>query len=913
MKINKTSLFKALIISTLILSSACEDKKTEISAKEHLDLAKSYLSQGSFKASLIEGKNVLQTEPNNIEALSTMATALLKLNDSSSATILIKRAIKFDNNNQNLKLLLVKSYLKQGETISSNEIFKSIDIKKVRNVSEYQKIHGDILFTSTKHKEAKEWYLKAIKSNENNIEAILGTAKASLLLRQDKEVSKYTDLAIKTSPNNIDALLWQAHIQILQKKHAAAESTLSKALIELDRYELLTANKYKAIDMMASTLIAQGRIEESFTYSNFIAQSRLGKTHKSYKDALDLFTKDGKLAEAEAAFQDILKSTPRHKSSGIILGMINYNKGDYTQAEDYLDKFASSENTPLRSKKILALTKIKLNKPDDAIEIITNTLKQYKNDPDLYALLGFAHLINKTPDKSITALKEAIKLSSNTSIYYINLSRAYLNNEQIPLAIKAAKKSLSLSPDSEQSKLILALAYYSQNSMKKARTIINRLLRVSPKNIKALSLSASIELKEKNSNKAKTLFLKILTIEPYNLFANINSIQFDVQEQKYDSAFDRIDLIISKYPENLPALKALVTLSKTSQSAEKSIRILNKTVIQHPLSINPRLVLARLYMDKKNIKKSLAVIDNIVRIDNKNTQAYLLKAQIELLNNKIETAKNTYLLLASLQPKSPVAYTKLASLYIKDKKHRQAIKYANKALAINNNFTPAHIVLFTTAIKTNNKAEALRTIKRVKKTHPNSYISFEMEADYHLTTKDYQSAIESLQIAWSKQKNVILANKLMLAYQRNNQNNFAFNAWDEISKSDKNNVNIQITYSLHLQNAKEYSKAKKVLEAQLHTHSNNAVLLNNLANLYLKTNDMKALDIAKKALAIAPSVPAIQDTVGWIYHKQYNNHKKAIPLLRSAYKATADDIIKQHLIAALTSAGKKTEIDLLTK
>lgn len=911
MQIKNILFFKIFIITLLLLVTACEDKKPEVSVTDHLDLAHLYFKQDSFKASIIEGNNALQIEPNNIEALTTISTILLKLNEGNAASNLLKKAIGIDNENQNLKLLLAKAYLLERKVFSARNIFKSIDSTAIKNISDYQILNADLLLTSNSSEDAKIWYIKAHESDKHSIEAIIGIAKTSLLLKQPKEVNKYTTLAIETSPTDIDALLWQAHVLMLQKKFAQAENILSRSLIEFERYDTLTANKYAAIEMLAKALIAQGKVKESFTYSNYLAQSQPGQVQASYKYALNLISKDGNLIEAEKAFQNVLKQAPRHKSSGIILGLINYEKGNYTQAEDYLSKFSNSENSPLRSKKILILTKIKLNKINEAIKIITENIERYNDDADLHALLGFAYLSNKKIDKSIQSLKHAIELSSKNSTYHTNLARAYLFKKETKQAIKEANLALEIKPDFEQAKMLLVSAYAIDKNFTKAKAISLSWLKQHPKSIPALNVSASLELELKNNNEAKTQFLKVLTIEPYNLIANMNLLKFELKESKLDKAVERLSLIINKNPENSQALNILFKLTVTKNITDKGIDIIKSVNTKHPSAVNSRLILAQLYLSKKSPEKALIIIDDITKLDNKNTQAYLLQAKALLLQNNIKEAESTYLLLASLTPKSPVAYAELGRLNIKQKKYKTAILYANKALTINKIYVPAHLILAIAGMNTNDKPMARKSISIIKKETPKSHLPYEMEADLYLKEKNYKKAIQKLKDAWRKHHNMQLANKFLNTYTLTKQSNIAFDAWDELSKKNKNNVKLQTLYAFNLQKANKFKKAKIILESQLNNYPKNAVLLNNLANLYLETNNTKALKTAQKALAIHPDSTAIQDTVGWIYVKQDKNYKKGIELLKKAYAISLDEEIKEHLITALTLSGQTEEANAL--
>lgn len=83
----------------------------------------------------------------------------------------------------------------------------------------------------------------------------------------------------------------------------------------------------------------------------------------------------------------------------------------------------------------------------------------------------------------------------------------------------------------------------------------------------------------------------------------------------------------------------------------------------------------------------------------------------------------------------------------------------------------------------------------------------------------------------------------------------------------------------------------------------NPVVLNNLAWLYMEADDARALPTARRALAAAPENADVLDTVGWIL-LQSGKHEEALPLLqRSAELSPGNPSILYHLAIALRDSG----------
>jgi len=94
-------------------------------------------------------------------------------------------------------------------------------------------------------------------------------------------------------------------------------------------------------------------------------------------------------------------------------------------------------------------------------------------------------------------------------------------------------------------------------------------------------------------------------------------------------------------------------------------------------------------------------------------------------------------------------------------------------------------------------------------------------------------------------------------------------------------------------------------ETILKTTPNSALALNNLADLYQKEKDARALATAEQALKLAPDHPGIMDTLGWILVEQ-GQLPRATTLLRKAVdKAPKVGVFRYHLAVALSKSGDK--------
>lgn len=84
-------------------------------------------------------------------------------------------------------------------------------------------------------------------------------------------------------------------------------------------------------------------------------------------------------------------------------------------------------------------------------------------------------------------------------------------------------------------------------------------------------------------------------------------------------------------------------------------------------------------------------------------------------------------------------------------------------------------------------------------------------------------------------------------------------------------------------------------------------LLNNLAWLYHKSGDARAVTFAEKAQRLAPESPSSYDTLGWILVQQ-GEPARALRYLRQAHsRASTNPLVRHHLAVALHRLGRTEE------
>jgi tetratricopeptide (TPR) repeat protein len=173
---------------------------------------------------------------------------------------------------------------------------------------------------------------------------------------------------------------------------------------------------------------------------------------------------------------------------------------------------------------------------------------------------------------------------------------------------------------------------------------------------------------------------------------------------------------------------------------------------------------------------------------------------------------------------------------------------------------------------------------------------------------DYTAAILSLQKIMNDAPDFLPAERLLgsVYYLNGNPEQAAMHFSRLAGRGEKDNAGVAgrlFKAAAHLSRGEE-QEAIAEYEAALRQDARQPAALNNLAWLYLKRDDPRALMLAEQALVAQPESAPIKDTLGWIeVHR--GDKRRGLALIAAAASASPGDAdIQYHLAFALAENGE---------
>ena len=234
MRISRLISSLSCLTIVLLLAGCAEDDK--LSAAEHSTRAEQLLSDGDINAATIEIKNALRDDPKNPDIRWLAGQIYLANGQSAAAEQQFTTALELGLSRADGDLLLVRSWIAQGELEKALEHFEANDLDSLTD--EGKVLFAELLLKMGEIVRAEEIFLPLTKTSSEKIPAQIGLAKIAVSRGNIALASTYTRDALEAEVDNPFANMIAGEIAVSEKRLAEAEKHFNIAAAD-PRAELL--------------------------------------------------------------------------------------------------------------------------------------------------------------------------------------------------------------------------------------------------------------------------------------------------------------------------------------------------------------------------------------------------------------------------------------------------------------------------------------------------------------------------------------------------------------------------------------------------------------------------------------------------------------------------------------------------
>lgn len=854
----------------------------------------------------IQLKNALQVDPDLLAARVLLVRIHVKEGDGPAAEKEVELANKLGADRSLTVVLLAESYVLQHkykeiiEYIHPAEFSGDIRIKLLN-------FRGHAFVELNKLDKAQRTFSELASLAPGTAEPYAGHGLVLLRRGELKKAMKQAQRALALAPKDPDAWNITASVNHAMGNMEAAikgynrvmeydpehiDARIARAGIWID----LGRNQLVADDMAA--MREEISLEPRASYLHSIVLDRLGAKE------------DARQALAEAA--DIVDRIPtdflnRRDELVMLAGVTYYSLGQFEKAQPFLARYIKRHPKWVGARKLLGSLLLKNDEYDNALNILKPALEWAPRDRKLLSLLGTAYMRKGQHEKASKLLERAVELSAGAPELRTDLALSRIGlGERLP-ALDTLADVFEKDVAQTRAGLVLGMLYIERKEYEKAIEVASSLQQQQPDNLTILNLLGSAKVLAGDREGARAAFTQASEIDANFLTAQIGLGRLDIIDGKSAQATRRFKVLLDKHQNDPRIIIELARVEDVKKNYNGAIRWLQKARDQHRNELPARLYLADIYLRSGQAKEAVAVIQEAELISPDNLTVLEVSARSHIVVGKIDIAKAILKNMNRLAGYDEHWLYRIAKLQLLAKAHDDAIYSLRKSVEGQPDFLPSQVMLADVLLATQHLEEARQRAEILRKRFPKRAVVYRFLGDVESRRGQYKVALRHYKDALKIQPSSLLAMRIYSTYYQTDGVKRALNFLGNWATSHPKDLEIKEALAEGYIHNGQDSAALKLYEQLVEDYPQRHNLLNNLAYIYYKTADSRALGVARRAYQMAPEDPNINDTLGVILVDQ-GQHEEGLRYLRDAHiRMSSDPAIRYHIAVALHKLGRHQE------
>ena len=853
-----------------------------------------------YRGAMIELKNAVQKDPTHVEALLKLVEVALQLGDAQEAEADLRRAIQAGAPPQVTAEPTAKVRMALGqfrELLTQMDSGELVLAEPARSLYRGQASQGLQQFEP-----ALAAFQAALQSDPSSIDAHIGIAEVHAAQGSSDTALVDLEKLIKEHPDAARALLARGSIRARRGEFELAEQDLQQARQHAGA-TLTASQNLNLLTVLVEVQLARGDSAAAANTQAELAKIAPGAVTTRVLAARIAMAKQD-YATAVGELQRCVTAAPDFVVARFLLGAALLAQGNLQQADVHLTQALQRAPENTEARKLLAQVRLRLGRPDAAMQVLLPMQPADNSDPQLDLLLGLAHLQQGERSTGIEHLERAAAARPDNRSLQMDLASAYIGAEQAEKAI-ALLSRLPPGPDDVRQSTLLITALIATHDERGAQQRVERLLADHPKDATVQNLAAGYFARQRQFDRARELLQRAATADPKQVSIVLTRARIEAAAGDLDASAQWLKKAVAIDEGNATARLALSEIALRRGDNKEALAGLEDLRKRDANAAEPRLRLAALYLQQKNTAAADAVIKELDALAEGRAEMLNALGQLYLDAGRYEEALLRFRSATGLDGANPIYWFNVARAQIALGNSPVARETLEKALTLRPNWVMAIGTLAMLDIRDNKPAAALSRIAEARKAQPSDPATLMLEGDVMMAVRDYRKASDAYDSANALKPSGVIAVKSYRARQlaKLPEPTRPLESW---VASEPGDSAVRMLLAEAYQQSGDKRRAIGQYEVMQSAGTPSPIMLNNLAWLYHETGDARAEPTAKRAYDSAPGVAAVADTYGWIL-VQSGKPKDAVELLRQAAATGKDPTIEYHYAAALAGAGDKEQ------
>jgi putative PEP-CTERM system TPR-repeat lipoprotein len=884
---------------------------TEV-ANEAYEKAVQAYEEGDHQTSYLHLKNALQQDPNLLSARLLLAQLYFNEGDIYSAEKESAEALLLGADINLVLPIYGQSLLLQEKVDELLEIEKVSSSFTVNSQFEWALLKGQAYLLRQEPALARDEFDRAAQIMPNNVRANNAIAAIYMNSGQLDEAIAVVEKSLALDADN--AKTWQLRGELAMK-----QKSYDSALAYFHKGFALEPDDIRIQRSLAQAYMEMGDREETRRYLDMILEQSPEDPAATLITAI-LLIGDGDSELGDSMLANLSSKLSQfdegQRQSDSILMFIRasaeYIQGNDPSAIALLNAYLLKNKSDLAAIRLLADLYLRNDDMQRAAELLSSRESDLADDPGLSIQLMslYVHTGNIYRAKILLDTLRENGLGENP--YVVMLEAELLRMKEDPGSALVLLDGQEFETDEPLGyQLLRGVLQLELSKFDDAQLTVKRLQKDFPNNIRVYNFSAVAYLTLGSLSEAQASIEKALAVAPDNIEARFNQAMLHKKRGEFEASRNILKDIAEELPSHTRALMLMARIAFLQGRYDEAIAWSDRVFAYDTASVAANELQLEIYSTTENWESAKLIAQRLVNEHPRDSKYLLELATIAMRLEDRELAENTVSRLYPMWKEDPEKLIELAELQTRFNIPAGARKSIEQALTLDAEAYPIRIALARLDYNEGEYDKALVMAEALQEQWGVQADTSLLLGDIALARGELDKASEYFLTAFQldASSGEAIARIYSLSMQRSQPQAFTDLMEETLKESSLPVLAVRLMADSYLVQDKNEQAAlyyEKLLD--LESFAADPIILNNLANIYAKTDLDKALATALKGLETAgENNAALPDTVGWILAQQGEN-EKALSYLRKAFaRNSTDPEIRYHLGVVLIALGRGPE------
>lgn len=865
--------------------------------------AEAHIEAGEYRGAILELKNVLRADGDNQDARRLLARASYQVGDLETAEVEYERLLATVGDDEEAWLGLGNVLLQQGRATDAFErVFPQLETRP--DSAAARVLAADILATLGNLDDAEADYRKVLALDGRNVPALVGLATVFATKRDYDAANESLRAAMEADPGSAMPYRMQGNIERMRQNYKVAADAYLRAI---ERENLRTTDNERFMTRVnrAASLLDARDFDAAERQIGDLSSEFGGHPLLNFLRGRLAFGR-GDIELAQRELQTYLAAVPDDPRAQAMMGAVSFSQNYLRQAEMYL-QFASRQGVGGDfTRRLLAETQLRLNKPEAALRSLGGAEDGSLSDPEMLHMLGRASLGRGDIAAAVDYFEQGVSADPENAGSRLSLAAGLISAgdyeraidilEQLPVdgeddyrrevlllaaltrsgqteEARAAAEALVAEHDNDARVFVIAgTLYETLGDTPAARKHLLRALDLEPDSLPAMFGLGQLAREEGDTSQAMDWFGKALDTDPAFGPALSACAQVGTAVGRYDLVRERLAAATAHRPDAADIWVLRSRAALLNEPPEQALEIVTAARERHPdeplLTHVEGLALLQSGQSEAGLRRLAAA----AQAAPEDTRLQLDFARARQATGDTRGALQIVEQLRARQPNDFEALELQASLLARDAKTVAARQRLQEFVAANGESTATRLLAGDIEMLANRPADAV----------PHYAAAFDADPGP-------QSVL-----------------RLLRAYSLSQPESARILAehWLEDHPDD---AEVRRLYAQMLESNGDEEAARIHYELLVASGTEDPVVLNNLAWRYAEEGRPEAVQLAERANRLAPENGSISDTYGWILYREGRLDDALAELRKAAEQSPDNPEIRYHLAKVLADAGQRSE------